>query len=42
MWPRIQKFLQQDMRERVTFSASIAALADTLDGAEAAPDTTTT
>jgi flagellum-specific ATP synthase len=42
MWPRIQKFLQQDMHERVGFPESIAALAEVLDGAEAAPDTVTT
>jgi flagellum-specific ATP synthase len=40
MWPRIQKFLQQDMRERVTFTESINALADVLEGAE--PDTAVT
>jgi len=34
MWPRIQKFLQQDMRERVTFTDSISALADVLEGGE--------
>jgi flagellum-specific ATP synthase len=26
LWPRIQRFLQQDMRERVDFAASLAAL----------------
>jgi flagellum-specific ATP synthase len=40
LWPRIQKFLQQDMRERVSFPESIAALRTVLDlGAGAAPDT---
>jgi flagellum-specific ATP synthase len=42
MWPKIQKFLQQDMRERVGFSESIAALAEVLDGADAAPDAAAT
>jgi flagellum-specific ATP synthase len=41
MWPRIQRFLQQDMRERVSFTESISALAEVLDGADA-PDTATT
>jgi flagellum-specific ATP synthase len=40
LWPRIQKFLQQDMRERVSFPESIAALRTVLDlGAGAAPET---
>jgi flagellum-specific ATP synthase len=38
MWPRIQKFLQQDMRERVDLATSLAALKETL--AEDAPATT--
>jgi flagellum-specific ATP synthase len=39
-WPRIQKFLQQDMRERVNLADSIGALRTVLDqGAGAAPET---
>jgi flagellum-specific ATP synthase len=39
MWPRIQKFLTQDMRERVGFPESIAALSDVLEsGAPGAPE----
>jgi flagellum-specific ATP synthase len=30
LWPRMQRFLQQDMRERVGFAASLAALNETL------------
>ncbi|HTX05429.1 MAG TPA: flagellar protein export ATPase FliI [Steroidobacteraceae bacterium] len=30
LWPRMQRFLQQDMRERVNLAASIAALDETL------------
>ena len=30
LWPNIQKFLQQDMRERVDFAASLTALAGVL------------
>jgi flagellum-specific ATP synthase len=26
LWPRMQRFLQQDMRERVDFAASLSAL----------------
>ncbi len=37
-WPRIQKFLQQDIRERATFPESIAALSAVLDGAPEAAD----
>lgn len=40
LWPHVQKFLQQDMRERVTLPESIAALAAVLDaGSVAAPET---
>ena len=40
LWPRIQKFLQQDMHERVSFPESLAALRTVLDlGAGAVPDT---
>jgi flagellum-specific ATP synthase len=30
LWPRMQRFLQQDMRERVDLAASLAALEQTL------------
>jgi len=30
LWPRMQRFLQQDMRERVDFAASLTALKDVL------------
>jgi flagellum-specific ATP synthase len=30
LWPRMQRFLQQDMRERVDLAASLAALTETL------------
>ena len=30
LWPRMERFLQQDMRERVDLAASLAALNDTL------------
>jgi flagellum-specific ATP synthase len=30
LWPRMQRFLQQDMRERVDLTASLAALTETL------------
>jgi flagellum-specific ATP synthase len=30
LWPRMQKFLQQDMYERVDFAASLTALQATL------------
>ncbi|MBV6416146.1 MAG: Flagellum-specific ATP synthase [Steroidobacteraceae bacterium] len=33
-WPRVQKFLQQSMRERAGFEASIAALGDVIGGEE--------
>jgi flagellum-specific ATP synthase len=40
MWPRVQRFLQQDMRERVDFAASLASLqslfADSADASQAA------
>jgi flagellum-specific ATP synthase len=36
LWPRMQRFLQQDMRERVNLASSIAALEETL--AEAGKD----
>jgi flagellum-specific ATP synthase len=40
LWPRIQKFLQQDMHERVSFAESIEALDAVLhQGAGAAPET---
>jgi flagellum-specific ATP synthase len=40
LWPRIQKFLQQDMHERVSFPESLAALRTVLDlSAGTAPDT---
>jgi flagellum-specific ATP synthase len=38
MWPRIQKFLQQDVRERVDLATSLAALEETL--VEDVPGTT--
>ena len=33
LWPRLQHFLQQDMRQRVTFDESVAALEAVLGGA---------
>ncbi|HVO48141.1 MAG TPA: flagellar protein export ATPase FliI [Steroidobacteraceae bacterium] len=36
LWPRIQKFLQQDMHERVDFAASLTALRAVLAESEAA------
>ena len=35
LWPRMQRFLQQDMRERVDLEASLAALQEALTGGEA-------
>lgn len=35
LWPRMQRFLQQDMRERVDLTVSLAALREVLTGAEA-------
>ena len=35
LWPRMQRFLQQDMRERVDLKASLAALQEALTGGEA-------
>ena len=35
LWPRMQRFLQQDMRERVGLEASLAALNEVLTGSEA-------
>ncbi len=34
-WPRMQRFLQQDMRERVDLHSSLAALQEVLTGSEA-------
>jgi len=43
LWPRMQKFLQQDIHERVTFPESVAALRGVLEqGAPAAPETAKT
>lgn len=43
LWPRMQKFLQQDIKERVTYSESVAALRAVLEqGAPAAPETVKT
>jgi len=36
LWPRMQKFLQQDMRERVDFAASLTALKTVVADSEAA------
>ncbi len=35
LWPRMQRFLQQDMHERVDFAASLTALRATLAESEA-------
>ena len=42
LWPRMQKFLQQDMHERVRFEEGLGALAAVLEPAPAAPETVTT
>ena len=34
LWPTMQKFLQQDIKERVTFSQSVQALAALVPGDE--------
>jgi len=36
LWPRMQRFLRQDMRERVDFAASLTALQAVLADSEAA------
>ena len=36
LWPRMQRFLQQDMRERVDFAASLTALKTVVADSESA------